>query len=365
MTTNAFDPLATADTIRYAQCWEDADVLLEALDIRPGDVCLSIASAGDNTLALLTRDPGRVVAIDLSSAQLHCLALRVAAYRRLEHTELLELMGSRPSRDRRALFERCRPELAPDTIAFWQRRWPEAERWGIGGVGRLEGYFRCFRRWILPLVHRAATVDALLRRKSRDERARFYTQRWHTPAWRMLLKTFFCRTVMARFGREREFFRHADGDVAAHVERRIAHALRELDPADNPYLHWILTGRHGATLPLALRPEHFATIRANLDRLEWRRESLQDFTRSRERVDACNLSDVFEYLSESEHERLYAALLDCTRAGTRLAYWNWMVPRAVPHTQRRRVDCLTTLANRLGTSDKAFVYSRFVVEVAR
>jgi S-adenosylmethionine-diacylglycerol 3-amino-3-carboxypropyl transferase len=40
--------------IRYGQCWEDADILLTALDIQPGDVCLSIASAGDNTLALLT-----------------------------------------------------------------------------------------------------------------------------------------------------------------------------------------------------------------------------------------------------------------------------------------------------------------------
>ena len=45
--------------IRYAQCWEDADLLVEALDVKPGDVCLSIASAGDNALALLTRHPAR------------------------------------------------------------------------------------------------------------------------------------------------------------------------------------------------------------------------------------------------------------------------------------------------------------------
>src|SRR3954465_10372273 len=82
--------------LRYAQCWEDADVLLDALDVRPGDVCLSIASAGDNTLALLTRDPARVVAVDLSPAQLACLELRVAAYRALGHAELLELLGSAP-----------------------------------------------------------------------------------------------------------------------------------------------------------------------------------------------------------------------------------------------------------------------------
>ena len=39
--------------IRYAQCWEDADVLLEALQVDTADTCLSVASAGDNTLALV------------------------------------------------------------------------------------------------------------------------------------------------------------------------------------------------------------------------------------------------------------------------------------------------------------------------
>ena len=69
--------------VRYAQCWEDADILLAALDLRPGARCLSIASAGDNTLALLTCAPSRVVALDLSAPQLACLELRVSAFRRL------------------------------------------------------------------------------------------------------------------------------------------------------------------------------------------------------------------------------------------------------------------------------------------
>ncbi|NJL20929.1 MAG: DUF3419 family protein, partial [Leptolyngbyaceae cyanobacterium SM1_3_5] len=47
--------------IRYAQCWEDADILLEAMNVQSGQVCLSIASAGDNTLALLSKNPDRVI----------------------------------------------------------------------------------------------------------------------------------------------------------------------------------------------------------------------------------------------------------------------------------------------------------------
>ena len=96
----ASEAAANADfsQIRYAQCWEDADVLLDALEVQAGDTCLSIASAGDNSLALLTRDPARVVALDLNPSQLACLELRVAAYRELDHPALLELIGSRPQR---------------------------------------------------------------------------------------------------------------------------------------------------------------------------------------------------------------------------------------------------------------------------
>src|SRR5512136_3243505 len=98
--------------LRYAQCWEDADVLLEALDIRPGDVCLSIASGGDNTLAILSRGPERVIAVDRNPAQIACLELKVAAYRLLEYEEVRELLGSLPSWRREWLYRRVRSSLS-------------------------------------------------------------------------------------------------------------------------------------------------------------------------------------------------------------------------------------------------------------
>ena len=50
MTHNqAIQNRAAFDLVRYANCWEDADILLEALAVKQGDRCLSIASAGDNS----------------------------------------------------------------------------------------------------------------------------------------------------------------------------------------------------------------------------------------------------------------------------------------------------------------------------
>jgi S-adenosylmethionine-diacylglycerol 3-amino-3-carboxypropyl transferase len=352
--------------IRYAQAWEDADVLLEGLAVGPGHACLSIASAGDNALALLTRDPARVVAVDLSPAQLACLELRVAAYRELEHQELLAMIGSRPSARRPALYAKCRPRLSPDARAFWDAR-PDAIAGGIGGAGKFERYFRTFRQRVLPLVHTRARVEALLVRKDRTERLRFYSNEWDSWRWRLLFRLFFSRTMMGRLGRDPEFFRYVEGDVAGRILERTKHALTELDPSDNPYVHWILTGTHGAALPCALREDSFARIRANLDRLEWRQASIEDYlTGSRaEAFDRFNLSDLFEYVSVEHYHHLLRAIVAASRPGARLAYWNMLAPRSRPEEMAGCLVPLTEMATSLHLRDRAFFYSAFRLEEVR
>jgi S-adenosylmethionine-diacylglycerol 3-amino-3-carboxypropyl transferase len=349
--------------IRYAQVWEDADILLAGLDVQPGDTCVSIASAGDNALALLTADPAKVIALDLSPAQLACLELRVAAYRALGHRELLELIGSRPSDRRVTLYERCRAQLGEAARTFWDVRRGDIPR-GIGSLGKFENYFALFRNRVLPLVHRRSTVLALLEPRTAEQRQRFYDERWDTWRWRLLFRLFFSRTAMGRLGRDPEFFRYVETDVASAILRRTRHALRELDPADNPYVHWILTGTHGAALPLALRPEHFETIRGRLDRLEWHCESVESFlARSPARsCDRFNLSDIFEYMSPQSHHRTLEEIVRCSRPGARLAYWNMLAPRRRPEEMRDRLVPLDDVAGRLHEQDRAFFYSAFRVE---
>ncbi len=349
--------------VRYAQCWEDADVLVEALDVQPGDVCLSIASAGDNAIALLTKHPSKVIALDLSPAQLACVELRVAAYRTLQHAELLELIGSTPSRRRRELFARCRPLLGDAARTFWDNQ-PAEVKAGVGGAGKFERYFGLFRRYVLPLVHRRPAIDALLRGGCLAERRAYYRRHWDTLRWRLLFRVFFSRFVMGRMGRDPSFFAYVEGSVSDRILGRAKHAVTELNPADNPYLAWIMTGRHAAALPLALRPEHFDTIRANIDRLEWRCQSVEDFLAAREphSVDRFNLSDIFEYMSPENYRRLLEQIIAGARAGGRLAYWNMLVPRSRPESLAGQLQPLPELAARLHLQDKAFFYSRFVVE---
>ena len=349
--------------IRYAQCWEDADILLQALDIRPGQICVSIASAGDNTLAMLSRSPGRVIAVDVNPAQLACLELRVAAYRELNHCEMLELMGSLPSRRRDELYRRCRGLLSIEGQSFWDARPTEIGQ-GIGEAGSFEQYFTLFRSWVLPLIHSRERVERLLHGGAQKQREDFYNGEWDTWRWKLLFRLFFSRFVMARAGRDPGHFRYVDGGVARRLLERARYGLTDLNPADNPYLQWILTGRHTVTLPYALRPENFEAIRAHLDRLEWRCSTLEDFLETCEegRIDRYNLSDVFEYMSLDDYHGLLERVVRAGRRGGRLAYWNMLVERRRPDHMADRLRPLTELARRLQREDKAFFYSAFIVE---
>lgn len=350
--------------IRYAQCWEDADILLAGLDIQPGDRCLSIASAGDNSLAMLLCDPAEVIAIDLSPAQLACLQLRIAAYQQLEHSELLELIGSFESTRRAELYQQCRPLLTGEVQRFWDAQ-PKAIHQGIGAAGKFENYFRLFRQRVLPWVHRHNKVQALLESRSLPEREEFYQRQWNTWRWRTMFRVFFSRRTMGWLGRDPQFFAYVEGSVGEKILSRTEHALTQLNPAENPYLHWILTGRHRENvLPLALRKEHFETIRARVSRVRWECISVEDFLSNQpdHSLNRFNFSDLFEYISEENYLRLLREILRVGQAGGRLAYWNMLVPRSRPEELAHQLQPLTELASNLHLQDKAFFYSAFVVE---
>ena len=358
--------IADFEGIRYAQCWEDADVLLAAIEARPGDTCLSIASAGDNVLALIGAGAKRVIAVDLNPAQIACLELRVTAIRKLSHTRFLELLGQNASIDRHDLYRICRNELSAESRRFWDRNPALIDR-GIAQVGKFERYLRVFRRYVLPLVHRRETVRRLFEIDSAADRARFFETTWNNRRWQLLCRVFFSRLSLGRFGRDPQFTRYADEPVWESLRRRIPHALVAQQPGDNSYLQWILEGRCVSALPYAWRAGNFERIRANLDALEWHCASVEEVLRGLPpaSLDACNLSDIFEYMSQADYEGLLQEFVRVGAPGCRLVYWNVVTERHSPAHFHHAVQPKRQLASDLHKRDKAFFYRDLVVEEIR
>ena len=351
---------ASFDSVRYGSVWEDADILCEALaPTSKGGRLLSIASAGDNALALLTLDPAEVVAVDLSVAQLSCLAVRVAAFRDLDDADLLAFLGVNEASDRLSRYHSLRGSLPDFAREFWDDR-PELVESGVAHCGKFESYFRTFRSRVLRWIHPPQRVRALLSPRSREDREAFYLDEWDSWRWRLMFRVFFSRTVMGRLGRDPEFFHHVDGPVASRIQDRSRRGFVTLPTHTNPYLTCILTGRYGAdALPRYLRPEHRQTIRERLDRVRIHHGGVEDVDG---RFDGFNLSDIFEYMSPAEHERCYGALLDRAEPGARLAYWNMLVRRRAPSSFSDRVRSLDDLARALHEQDRAFFYESFHVD---
>jgi S-adenosylmethionine-diacylglycerol 3-amino-3-carboxypropyl transferase len=353
------------DFIRYANCWEDADTLCEALQPEPGARVLSISSAGDNTLALLA-EGAEVVAADLSRPQLACLELRAAAFRQLSYPEVLSFLGVHPADDRLSCYRRLAADLSRPAQQFWDEQ-PQAVAVGIIHAGKLEAYFRLFRRWILPLIHSQRTIRSLLAPKNVHKRREFWSAKWNNRRWRLLFRVFFGRRMMGRLGRDPEFFRFVEGDVSEHFMRRARHGLTELPTDCNPFLDYIVTGNFTRALPRYLRPEHYEKIRAGLRRLSIFHGSIEQAGQEFQAggFDSFNLSDIFEYLDAARSRRLYADLLDLARPRARLAYWNTLVPRGCPAELANRVRPLSELSQELHGRDLVFFYRSFQVDEVR
>ncbi len=361
--TMAVSSAADFSIIRYAQCWEDADVLIAGLNVQPGDVCLSIGSGGDNTFSLLTCDPARIVAVDLSPAQIACLELKAASYRGLGHGELLELMGAMPSTRRPALYAGLRKSLPPAVRDFWDVH-PAEIAAGIGSAGKFEHYLASFRRYVLPLTHSRSEIDSLFQPRPAEARRQFYDTVWNNRRWRLLFRLFFSRSVMGYLGRDPAFFKYIEGGVAASILKQVRHALTELDTSDNAYLQWVAYGCYPAALPHALRAENFAVIRDRIHRIECRQGPIEKVLAEAAEgsIDRFNMSDIFEYFSRNESDAVFEAIARAGRTGGRVAYWNMLAPRHAPPRLAHRFRTIEPLSWQLHDRARTCFYSAFLVD---
>ena len=202
------------ELLRYANCWEDAEILAKGLDVTADDHILSIGSGGDNALFLLSQNPARITAVDINTSQLYLIELKKSAIKVLGHHEFLQFLGFKAASKeiRRAYYERLSGELSTQAHEYWSRHLEMLDS-GIIYQGKFEKYFLLFSRFVLPLIHSKRNISKLLANKSADQQLHFYKERWNTWRWRLLFKIFFSQRVMGKFGRDKALFNEVKGSV--------------------------------------------------------------------------------------------------------------------------------------------------------
>lgn len=360
--SKSIEQRAKFDIIRYASCWEDADILLEALNIKSDGNYLSIASAGDNSFSILSKNPKLVVALDINPVQLACVELKKVAFKKLTYKNFYSFLGVDKENDNLKIYK----ELSGDLSEFAQKYWdshPEFIKTGIIHIGKFEHYFELFRNYILPLIHNRKTVEQLLKNTTSESQSKFYLDKWNTWRWKLLFKIFFSRQVMGRFGRDPEFFKYVETDVASRIFKRAEYALVQLSTDQNPYLEYILKGNFVESLPFYLRKENFDAIKGNIDKLVIFKGNLEETLNNYNQVkfDGFNLSDIFEYMSQDLYKQQMEIIIQHSNKNARIVFWNMLAERKIFSGYEAKLKFIDDLAKNLFDKDKAFFYKSLVI----
>ena len=367
--------------IRYSQCWEDTEVLLESLNIQENDICFGILSAGDNVFSMLAENPEKVVALDISFPQIALAKLKKEVFNSFSYDEMLEFMGVTKSDRRIEMYDRIKENLDKEVKEYWDFN-REAIENGIIHTGKFEKFFKIFREKILPFVHNRKRVEKLLEDKPEQERMEYYDNHWNNFRWKLMFKLFFSKYIVGKLGRDKEFFRYAEKNISEEMKERSRYALCELNPYENPYINYILTGNYRKDcLPYFLRKENFDKIRKNLHKVEIIQSSVEEYLDQIDfKINKFNLSDIFEYMSVENYSKLMEKIYENAEDNALLTYWNLIVERNSEKLDYKVADSGTAVTgkeknvdgkkfermkefdSRLHKRDMTFFYTDFVVE---
>lgn len=350
------------DIIRYANCWEDAEVLINALQPKQGERILSVGSGGDNSFALLTTNPSLVMAVDLNEVQLFVIELKKYAIKYLSYNEFIELTGFKESLKRRVYFNRIATFLSSDCRKYWLKNFDIIKEGLIYG-GKFEKYLLTFGKKILPLIVGKKNIKKYFEKKTQSELVEFYQKKWNNWRWRTFFKLFFSKWIMGKFGRTPEFMHEVKIDVGDFIFNKTENHLKCIEAQNNEFLRFIMNGNFGENLPYYARPENFEIIKKNIDKLELYKGYIEDLFRRDMNFDCYNLSNIFEYMSDSFFTQVAHTISNSLKDGSRVAYWNLMVKRKISEVLPFEFSYCKDVSENLSKCDKGFFYRDFNLDI--
>lgn len=350
--------------LQYANCWEDADLLVDRIGDLEGKRVLSIASGGENSLSLLCRGPDLVAVVDKNPAQIFLFELKRTAILMLEREDFLAFMGYTDSRGRWGTYRLLRGGLESAARAFWDGERPRIEA-GVVHTGNTAVRLRFFSRFVRPLIHGASRSRELVAPKSEADQARFYRVVWDNRRWRAAGRILFGRPAVFAVTPDRSFFDfHKDG-VAAPILERTARHLSTTTAQRNFMVHYLLFGGFGRFVPHYAREENYAKVKAGLASTVTSTGYVQAVLSGLGRFDAFNLSNIVEYTTPAAFRALAEVLGAAANPGARLAYWNVLVPRKLSETAPGLFEDVLDTGRDRDIHDKGWIYSRFIVDRRR
>lgn len=321
----------------YAQIWEDPEVDMEAMELKPGHSLVTIGSGGCNMLTYLSRDPKSIDVVDLNPHHVALNRLKLAAFRTLpDHAAVVRQFGMANIKGNSRNYDRfISPALDTSTQAYWSKR-------TLSGRRRISVFNRNIYR--TGLLGRFITAGHLLARlhgvklteitqtRSLREQRQFFDERI-APLFEKPLIRWMTSRKSSLFGlgippqQYDELASLSEGGTIAPVLRHRLEKLACHFPIRENYFAWQAFARrypkpHEGALPAYLKAEYYPAIRRNAERVTVHHANFTELLSGKPAasVDRYVLLDAQDWMNDSQLNALWAEITRTAAPGARVIF---------------------------------------------
>lgn len=320
--------------IKYSNCWEDAYLLQEALQVNEQSSVLSIASAGDNSLFLCSFQPAAMHCIDTNKEQLYLTQLKEQSIKHLDYENFLALLGFGLSPDRFKIYDTIKNYLPIDAQHYFEKHKNLIEE-GIIHQGKFEKYFQLFAKRILPLIHNKKRIALFVQIKTAEDQKEFFEKKWKNWRWRLLFRIFFSKTLMSLLGRDKEKFEHVEQSIGQRILKRTETHFKSTAVFENYLLDYCLYGFFKSMMPPYAQAQNFQCTKKwlQVNEIKYSASSFADCIKLSGDANCFNLSNIFEYVSANDFEKQIVDMTNKLQPNARLLYWELFNERNMPESK--------------------------------
>ncbi|MFI4997420.1 MAG: DUF3419 family protein [Hyphomicrobiales bacterium] len=362
----------------YPQIWEDPVVDMAALDIRPSDHVVAIASGSCNILSYLTANPARISAVDLNGAHIALGHLKLAALRHLpDYEAFLRFFGGAQSPDNVLAYDAViKPHLDAASRAYWEARGP-------GGRRRIGAFAHNFYRHgllgkfigaghLLARIYGCDPGAVLKAENLREQRLLF--DRHLAPIFDKAFLRWLIRRPASLYGlgippsQYRSLSQDLPDGIAAVLRQRLERLACGFDIKTN-YFAWQAFGRRYATgdaaLPPYLQRQNFEAVRERANRIRLEQRSLTEFLKEKpsESVDCYVLLDAQDWMNDEDLTALWREITRTACPGARVIFRTAADERLLPGRLPARIleawSYDHARSRDLGQRDRSSIYGAF------
>ncbi|HEX4160638.1 MAG TPA: DUF3419 family protein [Rhizomicrobium sp.] len=366
----------------YNQIWEDPDVDLEALEIKPHHRVITIASGGCNILNYLAADPEKIIAVDLNPNHVALTRLKLAALGNLpSYEDFFRFFGVANDKANRNAFDNfLSHRLDPETRRYWEKRIPLHGRrinmfarnlYRYGLLGRFIGVLHAVAR-----LHGKRLEGLVTARTPDEQRAHF--EKTIAPLFDYKSIRLLSRSPVSLYAlgippaQYDELVAESNGDPIAVLRKRVEKLACDFPISEN-YFAWQAFARgydveKREAVPAYLREDVYDAIRTRTNRVEVHHASLIDFlkTQPAQSLHRYVLLDAQDWMTPDVLSALWSEI-DRTadshdaRVIFRTAGEESPLPRKLPPELLAPWDYLESASRAFHARDRSSIYGGFHV----